>query len=96
MLLSVGIAKLVLFHDMVLTCVDQLSGVLAWSWTLNKSCSLSGVKQTLFLDQDLFQLLSGSNSGLKFESAAIFSPRKYSKSEIRDKDSWHVMFSCFR
>ena len=48
MLLSVGIAKLVLFHDMVLTYVDQLFGVLAWSWTLNKSCSLSGVQQTLF------------------------------------------------
>ena len=82
MLLSVGIAKLVLFHDMVLTYVDQLFGVLAWSWTLNKSCSLSGVKQTLFLDQDLFQLLSGSNSGLKFESAADFSPGKYSEISV--------------
>jgi len=96
MLLSVGIAKLVLFHDMVLTCVDQLSRVLAWSWTLNKSCSLSGVKQNLFLDQDLFQLLCCSNSGLKFESAAVFNPEKYSKSKISGKDSWHVTFSCFR
>ena len=31
MLLSVGIAKIILFHDMVLTCIDQLSRVLAWS-----------------------------------------------------------------
>jgi len=30
--------------------VDQLFGMLAWSWTLNKSWSLSGVEQTLFLD----------------------------------------------
>ena len=77
MLLSVGIAKLVLFHGMVLTYVDQLSGVLAWNWTLNKSWSLSGVQQTLFLDQDLIQLLSVSYSGLKFECSAALSPLKY-------------------
>ena len=64
-------AKNCLFNGMVLTCVDQLSGVLTWSWTLNKSSSLSGVQQTLFLDQDLIQLLSGSNRGLKMESAAV-------------------------
>ena len=55
---------------MVLTCIDQLFGMLAWSWTLNKSWSLSGVKQTLFLDQALIQPLSGSNSGLNFECSA--------------------------
>ena len=95
MLLSVGIAKLVLFHDTILTCVNQLPCLLAWSWTLNKSVSLSGAQQTLFLDQDLFQLLSCSNSGLKFESAAVFTPGKYSKSEISGNDSWHVVFSRF-
>ena len=74
---------------MVLTYVDQLSKVLAWSWTLNKSLSLSGVQQTLFLDQSLIQLLSGSNSGLKFECSApfelseIFCPRLTTA-------SWHV------
>ena len=57
---------------MVWTYVDQLFGVLAWSCTLNKSGILNRVKQTLFLDQSLIQLLSGSNSGLEFESVAIF------------------------
>ena len=72
---------------MVLICVDQLFGVFAWSWTLNKSWSFSGVKQTLFLDQDLFQLLSGSNSGLKFECSAVLAPLKCPWLTIV---SWHV------
>ena len=53
---------------MVLTYVDQLLGLLAWSWTLNKSWSLSGVEQTL---QALIQLLSGSNSGFNSECSAV-------------------------
>jgi len=45
-------------------------------WSKNKSWSLSGVLQTLFLDQDLIQLLSGSNSGLNFESSAALGSQK--------------------
>ena len=71
MLLSVGMAKNCLFHGMVLTCVDQLFGVLAWSWTLKKGWSLSGVKQTLFLDQALIQHLTSSNHGLKVECSVV-------------------------
>ena len=82
MLLSVGIAKIVFFHDMVLTYVDQLFGVLAWSWTLNKSRSLSGVEQTLFLDQALIQLLSGRNGGLKFGCSAVLDLENLAKLEI--------------
>ena len=76
MLLSVGMTKIVFFHGMVLTCIDQLFEMLAWSWTLNKSWSLSGVEQTLFLDQALIQLLSGSNSGFKSESSAVLASQK--------------------
>ena len=48
-----------------------------WSWTFNKSWSLSGVQQTLFLDQDLIPLLSISYSGLKFECSAVLAPLKF-------------------
>jgi len=41
------------------------------SLTFNKSWSLSWVQQTLFLDQDLIQLLSVSYSGLKFECSVV-------------------------
>ena len=61
---------------MILTCVDQLFGLHAWSWTLNKSWSLSGVEQTLFLDQAMIQPLSSSNSGLKFECSAVLASQK--------------------
>ena len=60
---------------MVLTYVDQLFGMLAWSWTLNKSWTLSGVEQPLFFDQALIQLLSGSNGGFKSKyNAVLVSP----------------------
>jgi hypothetical protein len=41
---------------------------------------LGCVQQMLVLDQVMIQLLSGPNSSLKFESAAVFRLRKYSKS----------------
>ena len=52
--------------------------------------------ENLFLDQEPNQLGNKSNRGSKIESAAVFSPGKYSKSEISGKDSWYVEFSCFR
>ena len=51
-------------------------------WSKNKSWSLSGVLQTLFLDQDLIQLLSVSYSGLKFEWSAVLTPEIFLKSPI--------------
>ena len=57
---------------MVLTYVDQLFGMVTWNWTLNKGWSLNGVQQTFFLDEAQIQLLSGSNSGLKFKCSAPF------------------------
>ena len=63
--------------------------------TFNKSGILVCVLQTLFLDQEPNQLGNKSNRGSKIESAAVFSPGKYSKSKISGKDSWHVTFSCF-
>ena len=53
MFLSVGIAKIVFFYDRILTYVDQLFGVLAWWWALNKSWSSYYVEQILFKDQEL-------------------------------------------
>ena len=44
------------------------------SLTLNKNCSLVCLLPTLFLDQSLIQLLSVSNSGLKFGYSAVFVP----------------------
>jgi len=37
---------------------------------------LSGVEQTLFLDQELDHLVSKSNRGSNFESTAVFRVRK--------------------
>jgi hypothetical protein len=47
-----------------------------WSLTINKSCSLVCVLQTLFKDPSLNLHLSLSNRGYKFESTIVFSPRK--------------------
>ena len=63
--------------------------------TFNKSGNIVCVLQTLFLDQEPNQLGNKSNRGSKIESAAGFSPEKYSKSEISGKNSCHVTFSCF-
>ena len=61
-----------LYRDASLTCVDQSLRLLAWQWNLNKSWSLSGVEQTLFLDQEPDQLGTKSNWGSNFESTAVF------------------------
>jgi len=66
-----------LYRDAALTQVKQCFQDQIWSLTLNKSLGLSGVLHTLFLDQDLIQLLSVLYSGLKFECSAILAPLKY-------------------
>ena len=85
-----------LFHDACLTLVDQWFRVLAWSWTLNKSWSLSGVEQTLFLDQALIRLLIISNSCLKFECSAVLDLKNLAKSgNFSGNDDWHLVFLDF-
>ena len=66
-----------LYRDATLTGVDQSLIVLAWSCTLNKSWSLSGVEQTLFLDQEPDQLGTKSNRSSNLESTAVFRVRKF-------------------
>lgn len=66
-----------LYRDATLTGVDQSLTALAWSCTINKIWSLSGVEQTLFLDQELDQLVSKSNRALNLESIAIFGARNF-------------------
>ena len=61
-----------LYRDATLTGVDQSLIVLAWSYTLHQSWSLSRVEQTLFLDQEPNQLGTKSNWGSQIESATIF------------------------
>jgi hypothetical protein len=71
---SIGLKlRFKLYRDATLTCVDQLLRVFAWQWNLNKSWSPCYVQQTLCLDQELDQLVSKSNRGSNFESAAVFS-----------------------
>ena len=71
-----------LYRDATLTYVDQSLIVLAWSCTLNESLSLSGVEQTLFLDQEPDQLETKSNRGSKIESAAVFRLRNILSQEF--------------
>jgi hypothetical protein len=66
-----------LYRDATLTSVDQSLTVLAWSCTLNKSWILSGVEQTLFLDQEPDQLGTKSNRSSNLESTAVFRVRKF-------------------
>jgi len=63
--------------------------------TLNETGSLVYMLQTLFWDYEPNHLGNKSNRGSKIESAAIFSPEKYSNSEISGKDSWHVECHVF-
>ena len=85
---SIGLKlRFKLYRDATLTCVDQLLTV---SYTLNKSWSLSGVEQTLFLEQESDQLGTKSNRGSDFESADVFRVQKYSKSEITE--TWIFSF----
>ena len=76
-----------LYRDATLTCVDQLLSVLAWSYTLNKSWSLSGVEQTLFLEQEPDQLGTKSNRGSNLEPSAVFSTQNFTKSR-----NWNFSF----
>ena len=88
--------NLKLYCDTALTKVKQQFLFKIQCLTFNKSGNLVFVLQTLFLDQEPNQLGNKSNRGSKIESTAVFGPGKYSKSEISDKDSWYVEFSCFR
>ena len=76
-----------LYRDATLTYVDQSLTVLAWSCTLNKSWSLSGVEQTLFLDQELYQLVRKSNRGSNLEPEAVYSTQNFTKS-----GNWNFSF----
>ena len=78
-----------LYRDATLTYVDQSLIVLAWSCTLNKIWSLSGVEQTLFLDQELDQLVSKSNWALNLESMAVLELKNLAKSLM----DWNWVFS---
>ena len=75
---SIGLKlRFKLYRDATLTCVDQSRTVLAWSCTLNKSWSPCYVQQTLFLDQELDQLVSKSKRALKLESMAVLRSSKF-------------------
>ena len=75
---SIGLKLLFkLYCDASLTYVDQSLRLLAWQWNLNKSWSLSGVEQTLFLDQEPDQLGTKSNRSSNLESTAVFRVRKF-------------------
>ena len=50
--------------------------------TLNKSCSIVCVLQTLFKDPSLNLSLSLTNKGHKIDSAAVFSTYNFSKSGV--------------
>ena len=50
--------------------------------TLNKSCSIVYVLQTLFKDPNLNLYLSLTNKGHKIDSAVVFSTWNYSKSGV--------------
>ena len=82
---------MLMFMKCKCNCGSQTPGVLQQSLTLNKSWSLSGVLHTLFLDQDLIQLLSVSYSGLKFECSADLAPLKY----FTNWQLWVDMFVTF-
>jgi len=96
MFLSVGIARIVVF--LIGTYVDQLFGVLAWWWALNKSWSSSYVEQILFMSQELIQYLAWSNQAHKIESSAVLKLRKSAKSgmtEILDFVSMYLPLVIF-
>jgi hypothetical protein len=66
------LASKYLFHVVALTIVKEWILFKIQGLTLNKSCTLVGVQQTLFKDPSLKLSLSLSNNGPKLESAAIF------------------------
>ena len=84
----IGIARIVLFHDRVLTGVDLLFRVLALRWDLNKSCSSSYVEQTLFNGQELNQCLDQLNRAHKNQQNAVLESQNLAKSRMTE-------FSCF-
>ena len=69
--------KFKLYRDATLTDVDQLLTVLAWSYTLNKSWSLSWIEPNLFDAQELIQCLARSNGAHKNQQTAVFGLRKF-------------------
>ena len=66
--------NLKLYCDAALTKVKEGFLFKIQGLTLNESCSLVCVLQTLFLDQRLSPCLCLSYRGLKIESAVVFSP----------------------
>ena len=71
---SIGLKlRFKLYRDATLTWFELQLRVFAWQWNLNKSWIPCYVQQTLCLDQELDQLVSKSNRGSNFESAAVFS-----------------------
>jgi hypothetical protein len=60
------------YHDAALTKVREWVLFKIQGLTLNQSCSLVGVLQTLFKEQEPKQLGSLSNKGSKIQLAAIF------------------------
>ena len=71
---SIGLKlRFKVYRDATLTWFELWLRGFAWQWNLNKSWSPCYVEQTLCLDQELDQLVSKSNRGSNFESAAIFS-----------------------
>jgi hypothetical protein len=60
------------YHDVALTKVKEWVLFKIQGLTLNQSCNLVGVLQTLFKEQEPKQLESLSNKGSKIQLAAIF------------------------
>ena len=67
----------VIFHDPTLTKVELQHKLFAWQCTLNKSCSLSFVEQTLFKANELMQCLTWSNRAHKNQQNAISRLRNF-------------------
>ena len=75
---SIGLKlRFKLYRDATLTDVDQLLTVLAWSYTLNKSWSLSWIELNLFDAQELIQCLARSNGAHKNQQTAVFGTLKF-------------------
>jgi hypothetical protein len=68
------------YHDVALTKVKKWFMIRIQGLTLNKSCSLVGVLQTLFKEQDPKHLGNLSNRGSNIQLIAVSYTKNYSKS----------------
>ena len=87
-----------LFHVPALTNIELQLRFKFQYLILNKSCSLSCVLQTLFLNSSLIQPLTQPNSDLKFECNAVFTSQNLAKSligSLRDAMFEWLSTKCF-